>query len=69
MKGFQPLAQKQLETEVVLGDPFSKVGTPAFLEPVLKSAGPEFAVAIGAALRKLRRNRGIGLRQNESFWL
>lgn len=53
MKGFQPLAQKQLETEVILGDPFSKVAAPAFLEPVLKSAGPEFAVAIGAALRKL----------------
>lgn len=53
LKGFQPLAQKQLETEVILGDPFSKVATPAFLEPVLKSAGPEFAVAIGAALRKL----------------
>lgn len=53
LKGFQPLAQKQLETEVILGDPFSKVGAPAFLEPVLKSAGPEFAVAIGAALRKL----------------
>lgn len=53
LKGFQPFAQKELETEVILGDPFSKVGAPAFLEPVLKSAGPEFAVAIGVALRKL----------------
>ncbi len=53
LKNFQAFAQKELETEVVLGDPFSKVGAPAFLEPVLKAAGPEFAVAIGAALRKI----------------
>ncbi len=56
MKGFLELARKRLETEVVLGDPFSKTEAPAFLEPVLKNAGPEFAVAIGAAFSKARRN-------------
>lgn len=54
LKGFLDLAKQKFETEVVLGDPFSKVEAPAFLEPVLKNAGPEFAVAIGVAMRKLQ---------------
>ena len=54
MKGIQDLAHKHLQTEVVLGDPFAKVSTPAFLEGVLKEAGSEFSVAVGLALRKLQ---------------
>lgn len=54
MKGVVTLAKKRLETEVVLGDPFSRVDTPAFLEGVLKEVGPEFSVAVGLALRKLQ---------------
>lgn len=54
MKGIGELAKKHLETEIVLGDPFAKVETPAFLEDVLKEAGPEFTVAVGLALRKLQ---------------
>lgn len=46
-------AEKTLQMEVVLGNPFASVEAPAFLEPILRSAGPEFAVAIGLALRKL----------------
>ena len=38
---------------VLMGDPFSKVETPAFLEGVLKDVGPGFAVSIGVALRAL----------------
>ena len=53
-KGFAPLAKESFETEVVSGDPFSKVQTPAFLEEVLKHTGPEFAVAVGVAIRKLQ---------------
>ena len=53
LKGMFDSARSTLETEVVLADPFSKVEAPAFLEPVLKSAGPEFAVALGIALRRL----------------
>ena len=48
-----PVASKFFETEVTLADPFSKVEAPAFLRDVLAKAGPEFAVAIGVALRKL----------------
>ncbi|HEY9480660.1 MAG TPA: type IV pilus assembly protein PilM [Candidatus Paceibacterota bacterium] len=56
LKGFLDLARKKFQTEIVLGDPFSKCEAPAFLEPVLRTAGPEFAVAIGIALRKLQEN-------------
>jgi type IV pilus assembly protein PilM len=54
LKGMLPLAKEHLETEVELGDPFSKVETPAFLGDVLKEVGPEFAVAVGLALRRLQ---------------
>lgn len=54
LKGFLPEAAKNLEAEVELGDPFAKVEAPAFLTDVLKEAGPEFAVAIGVAIRKLQ---------------
>lgn len=39
--------------EVQIADPFGKVSAPAFMRPVLKEIGPEFAVAVGLALRKL----------------
>lgn len=56
MKGFAELAQKGLEAPVVLADPFSKVEAPAFLINVLRKNGPEFAVALGLALRKLQED-------------
>jgi type IV pilus assembly protein PilM len=54
LKGLLSIAENNLKTSVVLGDPFSKTQSPAFLEDVLKEVGPEFAVAIGLALRKLQ---------------
>lgn len=54
LQGFRDLAAKSFEVEVVSGDPFGKVETPAFLENVLKVTGPEFTVAVGAALRCLQ---------------
>lgn len=56
LKGLLDFARQKFQTEVVLGDPFSKTEAPAFLEPVLRNAGPEFAVAIGIALRKLQES-------------
>ncbi len=53
LKGFHSLAQTKLGTQVVLGNPFSKIQSPAFLENVLAESGPEFGVAAGLALRKL----------------
>lgn len=54
MKGVFELARANFQTEVVMGDPFAKVETPAFLENVLKITGLEFSTALGLALRKLQ---------------
>jgi len=53
LKGLSDLAKNSFKTEVVAGNPFGKIATPAFLERVLRETGPEFAVAVGIALRKL----------------
>lgn len=53
LKGFLELARERLSTEVETSNPFSSLKYPAFLEKTLRAAGPEFAVAIGVALRKL----------------
>lgn len=54
MKGLREFAQQQLELEVELANPFVHTQAPAFLEQVLKEAGPDFAVAVGLAMRKLQ---------------
>ncbi len=54
MKGVYELARANFQTEVVIGDPFMKVESPAFLEDVLKVTGLEFSAALGLALRKLQ---------------
>jgi hypothetical protein len=54
MKGFLDVARSKFETEVVMGNPFSKVEAPAFLQDLLKQTGLDFAVAVGIALRKLQ---------------
>ncbi len=54
MKGFLEYAKSRFQTEVVMGDPFAKVETPAFLGEILKTSGLDFAVAVGLALRKLQ---------------
>lgn len=54
LKGFKEYAAGNFTTEVVMGNPFSKVGAPVFLDKVLTAIGPEFAIAIGLALRKLQ---------------
>ena len=53
LKGLSELAKNNFKTDVVSANPFNKVSAPAFLENILKETGPEFAVAIGLALRKL----------------
>lgn len=54
LRGLAPIAQKALNMEVVAGNPFAKTEAPAFLEEVLKNTGPEFAVSVGLALRRLQ---------------
>ena len=53
LKGLLDVVKKNFQAEVVRSNPFSKIEAPAFLEPVLEASGPEFAVAIGLALRQL----------------
>jgi len=54
LKGLPSFAKQKLGVDIILADPFSKVETPAFLAPLLKEIGPEFATAVGVALRKLQ---------------
>jgi type IV pilus assembly protein PilM len=56
LKGLKDFAREQLEIEVEIAHPFAHVQAPAFLEQVLKDAGPDFAVALGLALRKLQEH-------------
>ncbi len=53
LKGFVDLAKISFQTEIIYANPFSKLETPAFLNEQFSEAGPEFAVAIGCALRRL----------------
>ncbi len=46
-------AQSFFSMDVKVASPFSHVNAPAFMRPVLEEIGPEFAVAVGLALRKL----------------
>jgi len=55
IKGLTDCASKKLEVESIVADPFSKIKTPAFLDNILKEIGPEFAVAVGLALRGLEK--------------
>ena len=54
LKGLSALAKSAFKTEAIAGNPFGKLATPAFIEKILMETGPEFAVAIGVALRRLQ---------------
>lgn len=47
-------AQSFFSIPVSVADPFGKTQAPAFMRPVLSEIGPEFAVAVGLALRKIQ---------------
>ncbi len=54
LKGLSEVAAGNFRAEIEIGHPFSKVNAPAFLQKVLETMGPEFAVALGLAIRKLQ---------------
>lgn len=54
LKGLKEYMQSKVQNEIRLADPFGKTQAPAFLEQILKEAGPEFSVAVGLALRRLQ---------------
>lgn len=51
LKGFYEIAVEEFQAEVLYGNPFQKVKSPDFLNETLMSIGPEYAQAIGIALR------------------
>lgn len=52
-KDLSAYAKKVFSIDVRVADPFAKTAAPEFMRPVLEEIGPEFAVAVGLALRKL----------------
>ena len=46
-------AKNIFSIDVRIANPFMKAEAPAFMRPILEEIGPEFAVAVGLALRKL----------------
>ncbi len=54
LRGLREFMQSKVTTPIRLSDPFGKTQAPAFLEAILKDAGPEFSVAVGLALRRLQ---------------
>jgi Tfp pilus assembly PilM family ATPase len=53
LQGITDLASASFSSSVIYGDPFDKAEHKPELNAVLKEAGPEFAVAVGLALRNL----------------
>ena len=54
LKGLPEFARKNIDVNIEVGDPFSRIETPIFLQDTLKEAGPEFSVAIGLAIKALQ---------------
>ena len=53
LKGIVDYASIKLGLEVTKGNPFSRLVTPAFLQPVLRELAPSFSVAVGLALHEI----------------
>lgn len=55
LKGILDVAGRYFDARVSLSTPFDKISAPAFIDNVLKEAGPSFAAAVGLALRGLQK--------------
>lgn len=53
LKGLIDYASTRLGLEVTRGNPFSRIMTPAFMQPILREIGPSLAVAVGLALHEI----------------
>lgn len=54
LPGVLETAKQEFDAPVIVGDPFERVQTPAFIEDTLHSVGPSFVTAIGVALRAIK---------------
>lgn len=55
LSGIIELAATHFGIEVTRGNPFARVVSPAFMQPILREIGPSFAVAVGLALHEITR--------------
>lgn len=53
LNGLVAHISSRLGLEVTRGNPFSRIVTPAFMQPILREIGPSFSVATGLALREI----------------
>lgn len=53
LKGMVERTASRFGIEVARGDPFARIVFPAFMQPVLRSIGPSFSVAVGLALHEI----------------
>ncbi|MEK9148385.1 MAG: type IV pilus assembly protein PilM, partial [Patescibacteria group bacterium] len=53
LAGLVSYVSKRLGLETILANPFARTIFPPFLQPLLKEIGPNFAVAVGLALRQI----------------
>ncbi len=54
LSGLPDFASRALGIPASRANPFTRVVAPAFLDDTLRAAGPEFAVAVGAAFKRLQ---------------
>jgi len=52
MEGLKEYAEKRLNVKTFIADPWAKITYLPSLEKILKEIGPEFSVAVGAAMRE-----------------
>ena len=53
LKGIVEFAATHFGIEVTKGNPFARVVSPAFMQPVLRQIGPAFSIATGLALHEI----------------
>lgn len=53
LKGLVELCATHFGLEVTRGNPFARVVSPAFMQPILREIGPYFSVAVGLALHEI----------------
>ncbi len=52
MEGLKEYAEKKLNVKAIIADPWGKINYLSSLDKILKEIGPEFSVAVGAAMRE-----------------
>ena len=54
IKGLRERMNNEFQVPLEFGNPFAKANSPEFLHDILQESGPEFAIALGLALKQLQ---------------